>query len=580
MTSGRLDPITFEVVKNALDSLVDEMAITVMRTAYSGVVKEALDYSTALCGADGQVIAQGLTIILHLGSFPVAVQSVLTKFDGRINSGDVFVLNDPYTSGGIHLPDVYIIKPVFAEDALQGFVGTVAHQTDIGGLVPGSNSTESTEIYQEGLRIPTSKLFAAGVRSEAVFDLIATNVRLPIQVRGDMRSQLSACEIGERALLELIGRYGADELTRHYDALLDYSELRARQEISELPDGEYEFEDFIDADNIKEGPVRIAVKVEIKGDEIFVDMEGSSPQVPAGINSPLPFTKAAIYGAIRLVMDPDIPNAAGYHRPIHISVPAATVVNPVHPAPVAARGITGFRTMDAILGALAQAIPDRVPADGEGGNTLISIGGHRPDGTPYAMVDFFAGARGGGFGNDGSEGVSHPAGNTASSPVEILEIENPIVIDEYALITDSGGAGEFRGAQSYVKQVTNIGDAAVLQLRSDKRKFPPYGLQGGSTGSPSLNILNPGPDEELLPTLAQVEFGHNGVIRHEMAGGGGWGDPLKRDPAAVLEDVIDGRVSVAAARDEYGVVLAERSSEVNEAATVKLRVDFVRQRDS
>ena len=192
MTSGRLDPITSEVVKNALDSLVDEMAITVMRTAYSGVVKEALDYSTAFCRADGQVIAQGLTIILHLGSFPVAVQSVLTKFDGRINPDDVFVLNDPYTSGGIHLPDVYIIKPVFAEDALQGFVGTVAHQTDIGGLVPGSNSTESTEIYQEGLRIPTSKLFAAGVRSEAVFDLIATNVRLPIQVRGDMRSQLAA----------------------------------------------------------------------------------------------------------------------------------------------------------------------------------------------------------------------------------------------------------------------------------------------------------------------------------------------------------------------------------------------------
>jgi N-methylhydantoinase B len=580
MTSNRLDPITFEVVKNALDSLVDEMAITVMRTAYSGVVKEALDYSTAFCGADGQVIAQGLTIMLHLGSFPVAVQSVLTKYDGRINPGDVFVLNDPYTSGGIHLPDVFIIKPVFAEDALQGFVGAVAHQADIGGLVPGSNSTESTEIYQEGLRIPTSKLYAEGVPSEAVFDLIATNVRLPIQVRGDMRSQLAACEIGERALLALIDRYGAAELNRHCEALLDYSELRARQEISALPDGKYEFEDYIDADNIKEGPLKIVVSLEIAGDEITVDLEGSSPQVPAGINSPLPFTHAAIYGAIRLIMDPDIPNAAGYHRPIHIKVPSATIVNPVHPAPVAARGITGFRTMDAVLGALAQAIPDRVPADGEGGNTLISIGGHRPDGTPYALVDFFAGARGGGFGSDGSEGVSHPAGNTAGSPVEILEVENPIVIDEYALITDSGGAGEFRGAQSYVKQVTNIGDPATLQLRSDKRKFPPYGLQGGATGSPSLNILNPGPNEVLLPTLAQVPFGHNEVIRHEMAGGGGWGDPLKRDHAAVLEDVIDGRVSVAAARDEYGVVLAERSNEVNEAATVKLRVDLVRQRGS
>jgi len=567
-------------VKNGLDSMVDEMAITVMRTAYSGVVKDALDYSTAFCAADGQVIAQGLTIMLHLGSFPSAIQSVLTKFDGRINPGDVFILNDPYTSSGIHLPDVYIIKPVFSGAALQGFVGVVAHQADIGGLVPGSNSTESIEIYQEGLRIPTSKLYDAGKPSEAVFDLIATNVRLPIQVRGDMRSQLAACEIGERALLELIGRYSAEELNRHYEALLDYSELRARQEISALPDGKYEFEDFIDADNIKEGPVRLAVSLEIRGDEIFVDMAGSSPQVPAGINSPLPFTKAAIYGAIRLIMDPDIPNAAGYHRPIHITVPSASVVNPVHPAPVAARGITGFRTMDAVLGALAQAIPDRVPADGEGGNTLISLGGRRSDGTPYALVDFFAGARGGGSGSDGSEGVSHPAGNTASSPVEILEVENPVVIDEYALITDSGGAGKFRGAQSYVKQVTNIGEQATLQLRSDKRKFPPYGLQGGSTGSPSLNILNPGPNERLLPTLAQVELGKNEVIRHEMAGGGGWGNPLDRDPAAVLEDVIDGRVSVKAARDEYGVVLAERSSEVNEVATAKLRTELARQRGS
>jgi len=454
----------------------------------------------------------------------------------------------------------------------------VAHQADIGGLVPGSNSTESIDIYQEGLRIPTSKMYSAGVPSEAVFDLIATNVRLPIQVRGDMRSQLAACEIGERALLELIDRYGAAELSRHYDALLDYSEFRARQEISALPDGKYEFEDYIDADNIKEGPVKIAVSLEIVGDEITVDLAGSSPQVPAGINSPLPFTHAAIYGAIRLIMDPDIPNAAGYHRPIHIKVPEATVVNPVHPAPVAARGITGFRTMDAVLGALAQAIPDRVPADGEGGNTLISFGGHRPDGTPYALVDFFAGARGGGADGDGSEGVSHPAGNTASSPVEILEIENPVVIDEYALITDSGGAGQFRGAQSYVKQVTNIGEPATLQLRSDKRKFPPYGLQGGSTGSPSLNILNPGPDEELLPTLAQVKFGRDEVIRHEMAGGGGWGDPLTRDPAAVLEDVIDGRVSVAAARDEYGVLLDEAGDAVDVESTVRLRRDIAKER--
>lgn len=576
MNEQQLDPITFEVVKNGLDSLVDEMAITVMRTAYSGVVKDALDYSTAFCSADGQVIAQGLTIMLHLGSFPSAIQSVLTKFENRINPGDVYVLNDPYTSGGIHLPDVYIIKPVFAEGALQGFVGAVAHQTDIGGLVPGSNSTESVEIYQEGLRIPTTKLYDAGVPVEAVFDIIATNVRLPVQVRGDMRSQLAACDIGERALLELIERYGAAELNRYFVALLDYSERRARQEIMALPDGKYEFEDFIDADNIEEGPVRIAVSLEIRGDEIFVDLDGSSPQVPAGINSPLPFTRAAIYGAIRLIMDPDIPNAAGYHRPIHISVPKASVVDPVHPAPVAARGITGFRVMDAVLGALAQAVPDRVPADGEGGNSLISIGGSRSDGTLFAMVDFFAGARGGGPHGDGAEGVSHPASNMANTPVEILEVENPVIVDECSFITDSGGPGQFRGAQAYAKQVTNLGEPGTLQLRSDKRKFPPYGLQGGLSGSPSLNILNPGPDQKLLPTLAQVQIGHGGAIRHEMAGGGGWGDPLKRDPAAVLNDVVDDRVSIEAARSRYGVVFSNDGTEVDRTATDQLRLEMTK----
>ncbi|MDH3305980.1 MAG: hydantoinase B/oxoprolinase family protein [Acidimicrobiia bacterium] len=569
--SGELDPITFEVVKNGLDSLVDEMAITVMRTAYSGVVKDALDYSTAFCSADGQVVAQGLTIMLHLGSFPNAIESVLAKFKGRINPGDVFILNDPYTAGGMHLPDVYIIKPIFAEGDLQGFVGTVAHQTDIGGLVPGSNSTNSTEIYQEGLRIPALKLFDGGSPVEAIFDIIATNVRLPVQVRGDMRSQLAACHIGERALLDLIERHGARELNRYFDALLDYSERRARQEIDALPNGEYEFEDFIDADNIPEGPVRIAVSLEIRDDEIFVDLAGSSPQVPAGINSPIPFTRAAVYGAIRLIMDPDIPNAAGYHRVIHVSAPPATVVNPVHPAPVAARGITGFRVMDAVLGALALAVPDRVPADGEGGNSLISIGGTRADGTVFAMVDFFAGARGGSPTGDGAQGVSHPGSNMANTPVEILEVENPVVVDECAFITDSGGPGRFRGAQSYTKQITNLGGRGVLQLRSDKRKFPPHGLHGGSSGSPSMNILNPGPNQRLLPTLAQDHIGAGESIRHEMAGGGGWGDPMQRDPGAVLADVLDNRVSVEAARTSYGVVLSESGTLVDLTATNHLR---------
>ena len=376
MLSRDIDPITFEVIRSGLDSLVDEMALTVMRTAHSGVVKDAMDYSTAFCDSHGRIIAQGLTIVLHLGSFPDAVASVLTKYANTIEPGDIFIMNDPYGSGGIHLPDIFVIMPVFFEDELQGFSCVVAHHTDVGGIVPGSNSTNSTEIYQEGLRIPTLKLYERGVPNEALFALIEKNVRLPDKVLGDLGAQIAAANIGERQYLDLVGRYGAGTLGRYMDALLDYTEVLAAQAIRDIPDGTYEFTGHIDADNIDEGPVVIQVSLTVDDERVKVDLEGSSSQVKAGINSPLPFTKAAVYGAIRLMMDPDIPNSGGYMRLIEVKAPEASVVNPRLPAACGARGMTGIRVLEVMLGALAQAVPERVPADGEGGNTIISIGGY------------------------------------------------------------------------------------------------------------------------------------------------------------------------------------------------------------
>ena len=405
MLARDIDPITFEVIRNGLDSLVDEMALTIMRTAHSGVVKDAMDYSTAFCDSRGQVIAQGLTITLHLGSFSGAVRSVLDRYAGAIEPEDMYILNDPYGSGGIHLPDIYVIKPVFVDDELQGFAATVAHHTDVGGIVPGSNSTDSVEVYQEGIRIPTLKLYDRGVPSEAIFAIIEKNVRVPDKVLGDMRAQIAALNIGEREFHHLAGRYGAATVRRYMDALLDYTEGLAREEILRLPDGAYEFTDYIDADNIEEGPVVIHVKLTIAGDRVIADLEGSSPQVKAGINSPLTFTKSAVYGAVRLVMDPDIPNAEGYQRLIEVRAPKASVVAGELPAACGARGITGFRVMDAVMGALGQAVPDRVPADGDGGNTIISIGGYHADGEPFAFVDLICGARGGRPAGDGPDGV-------------------------------------------------------------------------------------------------------------------------------------------------------------------------------
>jgi len=571
MATRTIDPITFEVIQNGLGSIVDEMALTVMRTAYSGIVKDALDYSTAFCDRHGEMIAQGLTIVVHLGSFPSAVRHILRKFEGRIYPDDVFILNDPYGSGGIHLPDIYVIEPVFVDDRLEGFSCVLAHHTDVGGLVPGSNSTHATEIYQEGLRIPTLKLYERGVPNEAIFALLESNVRVPDKVLGDLRAEIAAAAIGAREYQQLARRYGAATLREYTDELLDVSERLAREEIRGLPKGSYSFTSHIDGDSIESGPVVFQVTVTIEDERIIADFAGSSPQVKAGINSPLPFSQSAVYGALRLVMDPAIPNSAGYFRAIEVRAPEGSIVNPRLPAACGARGITGFRIMDTVLGALAQAVPDRVPADGEGGNTILSLGGYGPKGEPWVYVDLVAGARGGGPRADGCEGVPHPASNIANTPVEIVEVEAPVRIERYELIPDSGGAGQFRGALGQIRQVRCLAPDAVLQIRSDKRRFPPYGLFGGEPGTPSWNVLNPGDCPTILPTLTMTVVHQGDVICHTMAGGGGWGNPLDREPDLVQADVWNGKVTVDHARAAYGVVVNPQTLQVDRSATDTLR---------
>ena len=567
-----IEPVTFEVIRNSLDTIADQMALTVLRTAYSGIVKDAMDFSTGFADRNGETVAMGLTIALHLGSFPSAVRSILRKFDERIYPGDIYILNDPYTSGGTHLPDVYIIKPVFAEYELQGFSCTVAHQADIGGIVPGSNSTNSHEIYQEGLRIPTTKLYERGVPNETMFELLATNVRVPNKVLGDVRAEIASATLGERQFLEVVGRYGAAEVRRYMDALLEYSELRVRQEIEDIPDGVYEFTHFIDGDNIETGDVVINLKMVIDGDGIEVDFTGSSPQVKAGINSPFPFTQSSVWGGIRQIMDPEIPNSSGSHHPIRVTAPEATVVNPVLPAPCGARGIVGYRIMETVWGALSKAVPDRVPADGEGGNTIISIGGYDSERSPFAFVDLFAGSRGGRPNGDGPTGTPHPGGNSANTPVEIAELETPVRIERYGILPDSAGPGKYRGAPAIVRDVRLLEDEAVLQVRSDKRRNRAFGLHGGKRGSSSWNIINPNRNNEQVVTPMGVGRMKRGdVIHHVMASGGGWGDPLDRDPELVLQDVRNGIYTVGYVRREFGVVIDPATLEVDQAATTSLR---------
>jgi N-methylhydantoinase B len=576
LQATEIDPITLEVVQNALASVGDEMALTVMRTAYSGVVKDALDYSTALCDRKGQMICQGLTIVMHLGSFPGAVRAILEQYAGRIAEGDMFILNDPYGAAGIHLPDIFVIEPVFIDGEIEAFSCAVAHHTDVGGIVPGSNSTNSVEIYQDGLRIPLLKLYDRGTPNEAIFAILAKNVRVPDKVLGDLRATIAAVEIGERGYRALAGRYGAVALRRFTDALLDYSERLAREEIRSLPDGTYTFTDHIDGDGSEAGTVIIKASVTIEGDHVIVDFEGSSPQVRAGINSPLPFTISATAGALRFILDPAIPNTSGYFRVVEVRAPRASVMNPVEPGACGARGITGFRIMDAVHGALAQVVPDRVPAGGEGGNTILSMGGYGERFEPFVYVDLLSGSRGGAAWGDGAEGVPHPASNVANTPIEMIEHELPIRVEEYGLAADTAGAGKHRGALAQVRELRLLAERATLQIRSDKRHHPPHGLAGGNPGAPSWNILNPGPDEVVLPTLAVHPIARGDVLRHLQAGGGGWGDPLERDVALVASDVREERITVECALRDYGVVIDSATLRVDPEGTERMRAQRMR----
>ncbi len=570
MTARRLDPITFEVVKNALSSIADEMALVIMRSAYSPVVRDSMDYSTALCDRHGQIIAQGLTLAVQLGAFPDGMRHLLAQYGNDVVEGDIFIFNDPYGSGGQHLPDIYVIKPLFHEGRLEGWACTMAHHSDVGGIAPGSTAMHATEINQEGLTLPTLKLYEAGKPNTTLFRIIEKNTRQPVQVMGDLKAQLAACSIGERGYLRLLAKYGAATLHPYLDELQDQAERMMRAVIRDIPDGTYRFDDWIDGIGDSPEPIRIAVAVTVKGDEVDIDLAGTSPQVPAAINCPISMVNSAAYCAIRCMTSTGIPNCQGYMRPITIRAPEGTIVNPLSPAACAARGVIGYRVFDAILGALAQVVPDKVMAGGEGGPTLLSIGG-RHRGKAFVLTEVMVGNWGARATKDGVEGISNPAANLSNQPVELIEAELPLEITHYALVPDSGGAGRQRGGLAFSREYRLLADEAVFTLRSDRRDHPPYGIAAGLPGSPSRNLLTRGGKTEILPTMPMkaITLKTGDVFHHVSAGGGGYGDPHRRAAELVLADVVAGKVSAEEACFRYGVVI--EGGKVDAAATARKR---------
>ena len=566
------DPIAFELFKNAIFSIADEMALTVFRTSYSGVLKDNMDFSTGFADAEGRLAAQGLTLPGHLGSVPTAMQSIMTHFRDDMAPGDVFIMNDPF-DGGMHLPDIFIFKPIYHEGERLAFAATVCHHCDVGGRVAGSNASDSTEIYAEGLRIAPMKLYEAGKINKTIMTFIERNVRLPVQLFGDLRAQLAACHIAETQFAELVSRFGVAETKHYMQETIDYAERLTRAALSDLPDGEWSFEDWIDDDGVEYGkPIRLFVTIKKTGDRMLVDWTGTSPQVKGAINNTLSYTKAASYTGIRSVLPPGIPNNEGVFRAIEVICPPGTVGNCVLPAACAARGLTGFRMTDCMFGALAMMLPDKVMAAGDGGNTGISIGGWTAERKPFIYVDFTCGAWGARPWADGLDGNSHMFANMASHSIEVTEAEHPIQLLCYEFVPDKAGAGKFRGGVPFRRDYKLTEDEATLQVRSDRRTHRPFGLYGGSPGAPSGNTMNPDTTPRDLESKLTVTIKKGDVFRHVLAGAGGWGDPLDRDPAAVLRDVRNELLSPARALGDYGVVVNTSKWVVDQEATESARL--------
>ena len=540
-TAGRHDDtIAGRIVANALATLADEMATTVFRTAHSAVVRDAMDFSAALCAPSGETVAQAVTIPLQLGSIPNAMKTLLEKFGDSFAAGDVYLVNDPF-DGASHTPDLFVVKPSFAGRELIGFAVTVAHHGDVGGRVPGTIACDSTEVFQEGLRLPWLKLYDRGEPVEAVHEIIRANVRLPQELLGDLAAQVAACTIGDRGLQELAARY--ERLGALMDGLLDHTERLLRAEIAGWPDGVAEFVDYIGSDGIDVCDVPIAVRLTVRGDELVADFSNSAPMVRGSLNCTPSFVEAAVYHAVMAASAIEIPQTGGALRPITVVTKPGTVVHVVMPNASSMRGVAGYRISDVMNGALAQIVPERVPAAGEGGSTLAWFAG-RVDGEPFVYNELVVGTWGARPSLDGNDGLANPCASIANIPVEVAETDWPIVVERYGLVADSGGAGRYRGGLAVERVWRCVVPDTLLHVRSDRQIHRPYGLAGGQPGAASANVIVRANGEvERLPPMFATVLQPGDLFHHRMAGGGGWGDPRDRDPAARARDVLNEKVT-------------------------------------
>lgn len=549
------DPIGFEVFRNALVAVADQMAVIIWRTSFSTIIRELLDYSTAIFDPSGRIVAQSCRSPIHLNAMSRSLRSIFAhSFPPETwRPGDIIIMNDPYL-GGQHLPDVQTFMPVFVDGELVVICGALGHQLDIGGMRPGSYAADATEIYQEGLRITPLKIAESGQLNTRLFEFIGANIRQPDKTLGDLRAQMAALEIGGRSIVDLVKRYGLARFREYTAETLTMSERRMRAALQGIPDGTYHGEDFLDDDGAGSERVRVAVRVTVAAGEVTVDFEGTSRQRRSPINATISSTESATYWALIALVGSDIPANYGCYGPIHVVAPAGTVVNALPPAPVVGRMAIAHTITNALFAAFAQAIPDRVTAGYYGMSNVYVFASESGALDGWVLVDIEIGGWGARPTKDGLDVYCQGTHNFANTPIEMIETLYPLRYHRYEFVSDTGGPGRFRGGLGVARDVEFLGERGSFSSQFDKFKVAPFGLFGGGAGGvgqlslESKGRVVPLPSKTVARALVMGD-----IVRMRTQGGGGYGDPASRDRRLVERDVLEGKVTAAAARRDYAL---------------------------
>jgi N-methylhydantoinase B len=537
-----LDPVSFEILKNSLISIAEEMGVVLRRSSFSPNIKERRDFSCALFTASGQLVAQAEHIPVHLGAMPYSVQAVLNEFEDDLSEGDDIILNDPYR-GGTHLPDITMVSPIFFKERLVGFAANRAHHSDVGGVAPGSMSALSRDINQEGIRIPPVKLWTEGKPNRQLLDFVLSNVRTPDERLGDLRAQRAANLVGARRLLELLKKSSLSTVESGMNQLIDYSEELMVKRIHELPRKSSSAIDYLDDDGFDTTDIPIKVKVTVGRQSIAFDFSGSAKQVQGPLNAVYSVTLSAVYYVVRCVTDPSIPANAGCFKPIQVKAPAGTIVNAKPPAPVAGGNVeTSTRIVDVALKAFAGIVPEKVCAACQGTMNNVTIGGVDPrTGKYFTYYETIAGGFGARYNKDGVDGIHSHMTNTLNTPVEALESAYPLRVRRYELVRGSGGRGRFRGGLGIRRETETLAQGSTISLMGERQRRGPWGLMGGGSGSPGEYGIVGGNKMRALSSKATLSANAGDVLTVTTPGGGGYGSPSERASDKIRQDRADGK---------------------------------------